>query len=366
MPLIGLRRIRTILTVVLLALGPEVQATLLPASTDSADVCHVIHVENERVRRFLHETTYTQDSPSVIKEYLVASSERLDQPQPARIEIPESHASITFTVREVGDTTTVFYTLTAPAGTKVLEMPNLIPGRMYTYDVKAADSILVQGKVQTEGRLRMIKVNSIANVRDLGGWCTVDGHRVCYGRLFRGSELNGGHQVDPSDVDELRRLGIGAEVDLREALDLLPYDVHGAALGSDAAYAFEDMNRWDVDALTEDTAKWRHAFLFTLSQLQAGRGVYFHCVWGADRTGCYAFLLEGLLGLSVDQLYKDYELTSFSASGERLKNGLDSKLEYINSLGGSSLQEKFFNYWHRQVGISASDLQTFISLMLED
>ena len=40
---------------------------------------------------------------------------------------------------------------------------------------------------------------------------------------------------------------------------------------------------------------------------------------GADRTGTVAFLINGLLGVSFADLTKDFEMTSFSRYGARLR-----------------------------------------------
>ena len=50
--------------------------------------------------------------------------------------------------------------------------------------------------------------------------------------------------------------------------------------------------------------------------------VYFHCNAGADRTGTIAFLINGLLGVSEEDLTKDFELTSFSQGGRRWRSDI--------------------------------------------
>ena len=54
----------------------------------------------------------------------------------------------------------------------------------------------------------------------------------------------------------------------------------------------------------------------------------FHCAAGADRTGTLAFLISGLLGVSRDDLTKDFELTSFSDFGLRCRGKLQSPYTY--------------------------------------
>ena len=42
-----------------------------------------------------------------------------------------------------------------------------------------------------------------------------------------------------------------------------------------------------------------------------------HCNEGASRTGTGAFLVEALLGVSYEDMVRDYELTNFSQSGSK-------------------------------------------------
>ena len=50
--------------------------------------------------------------------------------------------------------------------------------------------------------------------------------------------------------------------------------------------------------------------------------IYFHCNAGADRTGTLALLINGLLGVDEQSLIKDYELTTISRYGKRLRSSL--------------------------------------------
>jgi protein tyrosine/serine phosphatase len=115
-----------------------------------------------------------------------------------------------------------------------------------------------------------------------------------------------------------------------------------------------------------DVEKYKNVFNLILDNLRKGKAVYFHCIWGADRTGALAFLLEGLMGLTPDQMYKDYELTSFSIAGTRKKEGLDAKLTYLNGKYTGKQQDRFLAYWRDEVGIPEADLKDFIRIMVGD
>ena len=348
-------------------------STLTFTPIDYASVSFTTNLENWQIRHYLNENTYTKESPSVFPDYQKAPPAHRDQPHSVFIPVPENNEELTLTVTAFdgapwpqASAETPAYSKTYPAGTTLCEVPNLIPQQDYQYKVEAAGAVLTQGRFRTEGRLRMIKANSGSNIRDLGGWLNADGNRLRYGYIYRGGELNAGHVMNTTDLKELLRLGIGAEIDLREDKDFENNQpTTRSALGSSVLYTYENLTQWEVDALTTKTDKFKDAFELLMRALRENRALYFHCIWGADRTGCFAFLLEGLLGLSVDQLYKDYELTSYSHAGPRVKTNLDAKINYISALPGATLQKKFFHYWNQQVGIPVADLTEFIERMVE-
>ena len=253
---------------------------------------------------------------------------------------------------------------------------NLRPDTTYTL-LRIDEGTRRYVRIHTLGQLRMIRAEGIDNVRDLGGWPTASGRRVRYGLLFRGVEPNtvrsasalsgarSAHQVTMADVRMLRRqLGIRAELDLRDELEVPRASRGVSALGSDIAYANipilygEIIGPWQCQQLLA-------CFRFVTEQIQASHPVYIHCVWGADRTGLLCFLLEGLLGVGQSNLDKDYELTSFSGN-TRYRNDTAYLLvlRTILALDGTTLQDKFRTWW-RMAGATDDELNQFIETMTE-
>ena len=79
--------------------------------------------------------------------------------------------------------------------------------------------------------------------------------------------------------------------------------------------------------------------------LGEGRSVYFHCAGGADRTGSLAFLIEGLLGVSEEDLSKDYEVTYYSGSNRKRNSSTGwfykPMIRYIRTFApGKSINEQ--------------------------
>ena len=59
--------------------------------------------------------------------------------------------------------------------------------------------------------------------------------------------------------------------------------------------------------------------------------IYFHCSAGADRTGTFAYLVNGLLGVPYEDLVKDFEITSFSTYGNRYRSAVKEDNTFTDS-----------------------------------
>lgn len=350
--------------------SPAVAATSLSFLTLSPmQMDFTVSLENYSARRFLSENTYTLTNASAITNYYTTPPpKRRDVPNPVMVPVPDTGASdvyVEWSERADFEDAERRNVLKG----ELAYVPNLIPQRTYNYRVVAGGNVVSKGQFHTDGRLRMIYAPSANNIRDLGGWATADmSKRVAYGRIFRGSELNGAHVATDFDLQVLRDLGIKAEIDLRWNSSWDNDGVGISAFGFTDTYFFAAGNDWLAEDLAKEESQqhWRDEFNLVVKTLKAGKSVYFHCVWGADRTGLFAMLLEGLLGLSFDPIFKDYELTSYSLAGLREKNGWQDRMDYINGLEGESLRDKFENYFVNTLKIPLEDINYFRSVMLEN
>ena len=185
------------------------------------------------------------------------------------------------------------------------------------------------GSFQTEDLPpRQITLPGVDNVRDVGGWKTVDGRRMRQGLIFRSAGLN----LDSPDWtwDESKRIDpkksrIGETVIKKEGID---YFVNKIGIKTEL-----DL-RWDGEVATMSESpmgkavKWIHISSYDYGRLFAEEGmkavredfklfadkknypIVFHCIAGADRTGTLAYILCGLVGITEDNLRKDWEVTA--------------------------------------------------------
>ena len=354
---------------------PALFAFALGAQAQNGNII-TVNVENDAVARFLEEVTYTSsEDSSQVDAYNVAPPERRDIPKPAIIAIPDNDAdSLLLTYADNADFSEGVHTIVIAKGTNEFELYNLIPQRVYYYMIEADGECVASGEIHTEGQVRMIYVPGANNIRDLGGWPTTDGRRIKYGKLFRGGELNGNNSVDSASLAILTEdLEIQAEIDMRAS-----YNVDNGV----SAFGFKS-NMWGNSTYppyyyTRDSGqipdhlqnksyklKWKREFDFIVQNFVKERNVYYHCVSGADRTGYFSMLLEGLLGVDYDNMIKDYELTYFYNSVNK-KGLIDTLYNYVMTLEGNTQQEKFNTFFVDSLSVSQENVDYFLRMMLEE
>lgn len=186
---------------------------------------------------------------------------------------------------------------------------------------------------------RLKPFGSIYNFRDFGGYSGLDGRRVRTGLLFRSAHL---HNLSDGDLQEIDELAIGAVIDLRHAPErarqpsLWPRTEERATVLTQPAHAaFEGEKVAPHEAFTQhslhtaDDARgymlnsyrtrphdegFKALFADTLDhmtrdEMNTRLGVLVHCAAGKDRTGTLCALIQGLLGVSEDDIMADYMLT---------------------------------------------------------
>jgi len=343
-----------------------------------------VNLENEVVQRFMEEVTYEPEDTSLVTNYKGAGV--LYYPNPVVIELPQSDAEMLSVVCYVIETQSDSITFNVSTASGKAVLYNLIPQRIYNYEVKQGDDVLQQGEIVTGGRVRMIRVDGMVNnVRDLGGWPTEDGtQRIKYGKLFRGSELNWMHEATPEGLDTLRLLGVGAEIDLRakweadsksnghpetEGVSVFGFTKSADTPSGEVPTYYYSNDSGQLPAHISNYTwqyKWRQQFQFILKNMRQNRGIYYHCIYGFDRTGYLSILLEGLLGVSYSDLIKDFELSSLGLGFSAKKESLDEVIAYIQNLSGETLRDKFTTYFKNKLYATQTDIDYFRSEMLED
>lgn len=253
-----------------------------------------------------------------------APENRLDAPAPYRITWTHQDGADAQRVDVAPDTRFArgVISFTVDKDTSVYDLYNMVPGQRVYYRVvsvkETVETTVAEGSLLPTGNLRWIYAEGTWNVRDMGGWKGLGGNTIRYGQIFRGGQLT--NPKDPYNVlltsagiEAMRNAGIRAELDLRSS---------SQAHYTYASFAIKENNKYDADftnIATTSARMWNYdgddsnirAFKWIISELKAGKPVFFHCQNGADRTGTMGLLIGALLGMSESDLAKDYELTTF-------------------------------------------------------
>ena len=286
-------------------------------------------LENDAAHRYLNEVTYNSDDYTYTKitdycdpvpyRYYKYDGYRKDQPLPVGIKLTSALDTVS-TLYVSEDGATIDYTMTIAKGQDSVNVYNLIPGRTYQYKVvyPKQDGTLVtadSSAFKTTGTLRMLKIDGVFNVRDMGGWTGLGGHAIKYGKLIRGSRLNVNGSstkiITNNGIAELRNVGIKAELDLRNSSDAA--NATYSFLGSDIPIKNIEKAYSSRISTFSDNPQSIQGIKQIIAWLKQDKPIYFHCSVGADRTGTVAYLIGALCGMSEDELCKEFELTSFSA-----------------------------------------------------
>lgn len=193
--------------------------------------------------------------------------------------------------------------------------------------------------------LRVPIIAGARNFRDLGGYQTMAGKTVRWGRLYRSGSLA---QLTPAGCDTLRELGVRSLCDLRTTRERKAQPFNWREnfefdyWSRDYETSFGELRRL-LEADLVDGEQARAAMLdgyrkMPLEQAPAYREIFSHlinanvplvfcCSAGKDRTGIGAALILTALGVARETIIADYVLTD---------SLIDLEREIVQQSGGSS------------------------------
>lgn len=210
---------------------------------------------------------------------------------------------------------------------------------------------------------RIIQVDGSINFRELGGYQSQDGRSVKAKKLFR-SGAN--HRLADHSASQLSALNIDVIFDLRstEERQNAPTLLSRFSLGNkiesiktmmkpsqtawDYSLEFDSDNHlknkslslYEMSAAVDEIYKKFYQRLPTdfgpriqaiFNALLNDKTILFHCTAGKDRTGLIAFLILNILGVSREQIYKDYLLTNEMVTIDEKINKLQTEQSVINN-----------------------------------
>ena len=211
---------------------------------------------------------------------------------------------------------------------------------------------------------RFIRIDGVSNVRDMGGYVVEGGKRVRQGIIYRGSEFENKMHISEKGINDLLGLKIRTDLDLRgesaKQVDNLITPLFNINRIFVPSEAYEGL-------FLPDEKDELNTFFSTFANPK-NYPIYYHCRGGADRTGSYSFILGALYGMSLDDLFLEYELTSLSIWGTRVRNHkLFSKfLESFFTLPGETNAEKARYFLRTNAGLTDKEIDRIYEIALED
>ena len=222
---------------------------------------------------------------------------------------------------------------------------------------------------------RLIRVPGVPNLRDVGGWKTADGRRVRQGLLYRSANLceNAGECKERPPRTRLTAatraymtgaLGIRTELDLRS-----PQECEGlveSPLGPSVRRVEASSGAYGT--MTQAFAK--EACLKSLRLILDERNLplLFHCSGGRDRTGTLAFVINGLLGVSEEDLARDWDATALWDNEHDWLNRNGAYAELLATMKkfpGATLNDRIEAYV-KSIGFTDEEIVRLRTLLLAD
>ena len=216
---------------------------------------------------------------------------------------------------------------------------------------------------------RNLTIEGMTNCRDIGGRLLEDGGRIKQGLVFRTSGKNQNGSLTSATTEEMvGHLKMKTEINVADSSSYNLSSTIGTTLvelkmdyGSSS-----NPSRHHFSRNTENVKNF-----FNLLADTSYYPVYFHCRIGTDRTGLCAILLNGLLGVPLNEIYQDYLFSNFGKIGEKRyigsAAGQDNIMNYINeikSLSGETFKNKVYNAL-LAIGVTRTTLDTVIANLTE-
>lgn len=305
------------------------------------------------------QTKYLTGDPDNATLYATGEKE-LSIPLPIHLSWDGNDVSYVVKIGAKGSNTTYEYT----TNTNSIDIYNLYSNTTYSWTVNDTP----QEDFTTIDGLRNLYIDGLTNVRDIGGY-NAGGSIVKQGMLIRSSKLTaddtGETLISQKGIEELKRLGIKTELDLR---DTEPDSDGNIEQGGITASVIDGVKYISLPMKSGGNyLQLNRKALPALFEILANEDNYpilFHCSIGTDRTGVVAFLVNGLLGVDKDDLFRDYLFSNFgNIHGMRHPKTIKDYISRVTLDESQSLSYNIKSYLISQ-GVKEEHIYKVIGIML--
>ena len=339
----------------------EHESGALPSNILSVEVINEDgRLVKDAVSQYLLADLVNPENANVIPSSFSNGDGRLDAQVPVALKLSvKGGKAISYTI-ELADNDLFIDAETSYIGENrgTNEFKHLYANTTYYYRVTAytsSGSDSVVGHFKTSDTPRILSIDGLYNVRDIGNWQTDSGKRIKQGLLIRGTEMDGAveskyHLTNEGLIDMLEVFDIKTDIDLR-AKTTLSKD----ALGACVEHNYYDMVMYD--GVFTDKGKERVRTVFAELADPDNYPIYLHCTYGCDRTGIICYLLEAMLGVSRGDCLKDYGLSGmFITNIQVIETGL-------KAYEGDTLKEQAESYL-LSCGVSEYQIESIRNIFL--
>ena len=265
---------------------------------------------------------------------------------------------------------------------KVYTFQNAKLSTKYYYRAATSEAGLSSAKVynitSTDICPRVVYVPDVLNFRDIGGWNSslVPGAKINQGLYFRCAQLDAAQGSTTSKLDmtkgvaALKELGIKCDIDMRDSYNQ-PNSGRGPSKASTTEWPVTFVSaavasgtesvRWEGGSSSDRSIAQQYVKIFNAIANCDNEPCMLHCTYGADRTGIVTFFLESLLGMSEEEMTRDYLWTQFT-QGRTVKIYESEGAEFpqwikkTNNCEGETFADKMENHLE-SFGIEHSTLE---------
>ena len=247
-----------------------------------------------------------------------------------------------------------------------IEIDNLKTNKTYYYKVEHQDKEQ-NGTFKTAQCYRFVSIDGLVNTRDIGGYKTLDGETVKQGLLIRGPEIDAlmmrNYIIPAESIDDvLDTFGFVYDFDLRSPT-IYNGDFH-TRFGKTVKHRFYDSPTYAH--IFSEQYKKNLKNIFTDLADEKNYPMYFHCTYGADRTGTIVYLLQGVLNVSHEDMKREYMLTSLYNQVQLSEHSLETIDEGLEKYKGDTIQERIVDFLKTDIGITQKQIDSIRRIYLEN
>lgn len=241
------------------------------------------------------------------------------------------------------------------------EVTNLKAGKQYYWIVESDGVRSVGASFITSNKYpRCMDVDGVSNIRDIGGYVTLDGKTVKQGLLYRSAWLD---QITAAGKETLLvQLGVKTDLDLRGESKVSPLGEETNLIATSVKHYHWAFEEYGFENMRVAIAAFADINNYPM---------LYHCYIGRDRTGTVTALILGILGVDEETVKLEYMMSLNSEAGNgdatsyaTLYQHMTGFIEGLKDYGGNTFNESAEAYC-LHIGVTPEEIATIKSIMLE-